>query len=103
MDDPAVLRTVMWHPIALFFVAIGSPDEAVALVERALVVDPGNLESRVMLGNFLLQAGRLEEALRVYGDRRRRTGGFRPLFGIADVHRRRGITRVRPTRAGKPT
>ena len=64
MNDPAVLRTIRYHPIALFFVAIGRPDEAVALMERALVVDPGNLGARVMLGNFLLQAGRLDEALR---------------------------------------
>ena len=66
MDEPALLRTTQYHPIALFFAAIGRPDEAVELVKRALVVDPGNLESRVMLGNYLLQAGRLDEALAVY-------------------------------------
>ena len=91
MHDPAVFRTVQYHPISLFFVAIGRPDEAVALVERALEVDPGNLESRVMLGNFLLQAGRLDEALRVYDTF---AGEFpddpRPLFGAAEVYKRRG-------------
>ena len=66
MNDPAVLRTVQYHPISLFFVAIGQPDEAVGLVKRALEVDPGNLESQVMLGNFQLQAGRLDDALRTY-------------------------------------
>src|SRR5262249_32749962 len=91
MYDPAVLRTVQYHPIALFFVAIGRPDEAVALVERGLQVDPGNLESRVMLGNFLLQAGRLDEALRVYDAIAAEVPGDpRPLFGVADVHKRRG-------------
>ncbi len=91
MDDPTILRSSQWHPIALFFVAIGSPDEAVALVERALVVDPGNLESRVMLGNFLLQAGRLDEAVKVYqAIAAEEPEDSRPLFGIADVYQRRG-------------
>ncbi len=91
MNDPAVLRTVQYHPIALFFVAIGRPDEAAALVERALVVDPGNLESRSMLGAFQLQAGRLDEALRVFAAiAAEEPEDSRPLFGIADVHKRRG-------------
>ena len=62
-----------------------------ALVERALVVDPGNSESKVMLGNFLLQAGRLDEALRVYdGVTKEAPDDSRPLFGAADVYKRRG-------------
>ena len=91
MNDPAVLRTIQYHPIALFFVAIGRPDEAVALMERALVVDPGNLESKAMLGSFLVQAGRLDEALRVYeGLAAEAPDDSRPYFGIADVYKRRG-------------
>jgi TolB-like protein/tetratricopeptide (TPR) repeat protein/predicted Ser/Thr protein kinase len=90
MDDPAVLRTVQYHPISLFFVAIGQPDEAVGLVKRALEVDPGNLESQVMLGNFQLQAGRLDDALRTYTAIAADVPDDpRPLFGIADVYRRR--------------
>ena len=90
MYDPVILRTVQYHPITLFFVAIGRPDEAVALVQRALDVDPGNLESRIMLGNFLLQAGRLDEALRVYNAiAAEEPEDHRPLFGIADVYKRR--------------
>jgi serine/threonine protein kinase/tetratricopeptide (TPR) repeat protein len=91
MHDPGVLRSVQYHPISLFFVAIGRPDEAVAIVERALEVDPGNLESRVMLGNFLLQAGRLADAQRVYDQIAVEVPNDpRPLFGAADVQRRRG-------------
>jgi tetratricopeptide (TPR) repeat protein len=87
---PAVLRTVQYHPIALFFVALGQPDEAVALVKRALEVDPGNLESQVMLGNFQLQAGRLDDALRTYTAIAAEVpDDSRPLFGIADVYKRR--------------
>ena len=91
MNDPTVFRTTQWHPIALFFVAIGSPDEAAALAERALVIDPGNLESLAMLGNFRLQAGHLDEALKVYqGVAAEEPEDSRALFGIADVYRRRG-------------
>jgi TolB-like protein/cytochrome c-type biogenesis protein CcmH/NrfG/predicted Ser/Thr protein kinase len=90
MNDPAVLRTVQYHPISLFFVAIGHADEAVALVKRALEVDPGNLESRVMLGNFQLQAGRLDDAFRTYtAIAAEAPDDARPLFGIADLYRRR--------------
>jgi TolB-like protein/Flp pilus assembly protein TadD/predicted Ser/Thr protein kinase len=91
MHDPVVLRTVQYHPIALFLVAIGRSDEAAALVQRALEVDPGNLESRVMLGNFQLQAGWLDEALRTYHTIAADVpDDSRPLFGIADVYKRRG-------------
>jgi TolB-like protein/tetratricopeptide (TPR) repeat protein/predicted Ser/Thr protein kinase len=90
MNDPAILRTVQYHPIALFFVAIGQAEEAVALVKRALEVDPGNLESRVMLGNFQLQAGRLDDALATYKTIAAEIpDDSRPVFGIADVYRRR--------------
>ena len=91
MNEPAVFRSSGYHPIALFFVAIGRPDEAVTLLQRALVVDPGNLESRVMLGNFLAQAGRLDEAQRTYEAIAKEVPDDpRPLFGVADVHKRRG-------------
>jgi eukaryotic-like serine/threonine-protein kinase len=91
MHDPALLRTTQYHPIAVFFIAIGRADEAVALIERALVVDPGNLESRVMLGNFLLEDGRLDDALRIYAAIGAEVPADpRPLFGAADVYKRRG-------------
>src|SRR6185436_3863150 len=84
-------RTTGYHPISLFFSAIGRPDEAVELFKRALVVDPGNLESRVMLGNYLLQDRRLDEALSVYDAiRADAPEDRRPLVGAADVHKRRG-------------
>ena len=91
LDDPALFRTMQYHPISIFFVAIGRADEAVTLVERALVVDPGNLESRVMLGNFMLQAGRLDDALRVYAAiQAEAPEDPRSLFGAAEVYKRRG-------------
>ncbi len=89
--EPALLLGVQYHPIALFFVSTGRPDEAVALVERALVADPRNVESRVMLGNFLVQAGRLDDAMKVYeAIAADEPTDPRPLLGIADVSKRRG-------------
>jgi len=89
MHEPALLRTTQYHPIALFFAAIGKPDEAVQLVKRALDVDSGNVESRMMLGNYLLQAGRLNEALAVFQEIRVGTPEDpRPWFGISDVYKR---------------
>ena len=105
MNDPVVLRTVQFHPIALFFVAIGRPDEAVALVERALVVDPGNLESRAMLGSFLVQAGRLDEALRVYEGHRGRGAGrsAAAVRGRRRAQTARRISCAPARRGGGPT
>jgi serine/threonine protein kinase/tetratricopeptide (TPR) repeat protein len=95
-QETAVMASVQYHPIALFYVAAGRPDEAVALMERALVLDPGNVESRVMLGNFLVQAGRLDDALKVYNTiASEEPKDPRPFLGAADVYKRRGdITRA---------
>jgi TolB-like protein len=90
--EPTLVRTTQYHPIALFFAAIGRPDEAVELVKRALVVDPGNLESRVMLGNYLQQAGRLDEALVVYAKiSAEEPEAPDPWLGIAAVYKQFGL------------
>ena len=89
--DPRLFMGIQYHPVAMFFVATGRPDDAVELMERALRVDPGNIESRVMMGDLLAQAGRLNEAASYY-----RTiveaepSEARPLFGLAEVQKRRG-------------
>ncbi len=92
LDEPTLFRTTAYHPISIFFAAIGRPDEAVELVKRALVVDPGNLESRVMLGNYLLQAGHLEEALQEYTTISTEwPKASDPWLGTADVYKQRGL------------
>jgi predicted Zn-dependent protease len=69
--------------------AIGKPEEAVELVQRALVLDPGNVESRVMLGNYLLQSRRVQAALSVYRSIADDVPeDSRPWFGISDVYKR---------------
>ena len=88
IHEPALLRTTAYHPVALFLAAIGKPDEAVDLVQRALVLDPGNVESRVMLGNYLLQNRRVQEALSVYRSIADDVpDDSRPWFGISDVYK----------------
>ena len=64
--DPRLFLGIQYHPVAMFYWARGRPDDAVALMERALRVDPGNVESRIMMGDFLAQAGRLDEAINYY-------------------------------------
>jgi TolB-like protein len=79
------------HPIAFFYWACGRPEESVALLERALRLDPGNLESRVMKADFLAQAGRLNEAIADYRSIVvAEPMHWRALFGLADVLSRRG-------------
>jgi serine/threonine protein kinase/tetratricopeptide (TPR) repeat protein len=89
--DPRLLTGELWRPIALFHWARGRTDEAVALIEQALRVDPGNLNSRLMMADFLAHAGRLEDALRRYRDivDTEPSDPF-PRFGLAEVLRRRG-------------
>lgn len=89
--DPRVLAGTQFHPIAVFLWARGRPEEAVSLMERALRADPGNLESRVMLADFLVQAGRLEDATDSYkAIASAEPSDPRPMFGLAEVLKRRG-------------
>ena len=75
----------------MFFWARGWPDKAVALVDRALRVDPGNLESRIMLADFLVHAGRLDEAMAYYrAIVEVAPSDARPQFGLAEVLKRKG-------------
>jgi eukaryotic-like serine/threonine-protein kinase len=91
LEEPGFFQSIHYHPVALFFIAIGRPDEAVAIMERGLASDPGNTESRVMLGTFLAQAGRLDDAMKVYtAIIESEPRDPRPHFGAADVYRRRG-------------
>jgi cytochrome c-type biogenesis protein CcmH/NrfG len=60
-------------------------------MEKALQVDPGNLDSKIMMGNFLAQAGRLEQAIGYYrAAMEAEPSDPGPLFGLAEVLRRRG-------------
>jgi eukaryotic-like serine/threonine-protein kinase len=89
--DPRLMLGEQWRPIPLFYWARGRTDEAIALMERALRVDPGNLVLKNAMGNFLAEAGRLDEALDYYKTAlEAEPSDPRPLFGMADVFRRRG-------------
>jgi len=89
--DPRLLRSNAYHPVAIYFWVRGRVDDAVTLMERALVVDPDNLESRVMHADFLAQAGRLDEAVTEYkAIVAAAPQDSRPLYGLADVLKLRG-------------
>jgi eukaryotic-like serine/threonine-protein kinase len=90
-SDPRLFLSNSYHPIVIFLAARGRPDEAAALLERALRVDPANLESQIMLGDVLVHAGRLDDAVAQYRSiARAAPDDARPLFGLADVLKRRG-------------
>jgi serine/threonine-protein kinase len=88
--DPR-LAEVQFGPIGLSLWARGRTEEAVALTEKALRLDPGNFASQSMMGDFLAHAGRLEEAIGHYkAAMEGEPSDPRPLFGLAEVLKRRG-------------
>jgi serine/threonine-protein kinase len=89
-EDPRIFHGNRYHPAAIFFWARGWPDRTVSLIERALKVDPGNLESRIMLANVLSHSGHLDDAATYF----RAIAAVapsdpRPLFGLSEVLRRK--------------
>ena len=56
-DDPAA-----WAELADCAVVCGRHDEALAAIDRALVLDPADADRRLTAGWLLLQRGRLEQA-----------------------------------------
>jgi len=92
IGDPRLLvSATAYHPVVLYSCIRGRADDAVAIVEGALQHDPANLESRVMLGDILVQAGRLDEAIKSYtATAASAPDDARPLFGLADILKRRG-------------
>jgi TolB-like protein/cytochrome c-type biogenesis protein CcmH/NrfG/predicted Ser/Thr protein kinase len=88
--DPRLFVRISYQPVALFFWAASRPEQAVAVMERGLRVDPHNVESRVMMAELLAAAGRLDESISHYrAIITDEPADARPLFGLADVLRRR--------------
>lgn len=76
---------------ALLLWARGRTEEAGAVIEKARRDDPGNLILTIVAGDYLAQSGRLHEAMVLYraaiaSD----PSDPRPLFGLAEILRRRG-------------
>jgi TolB-like protein/tetratricopeptide (TPR) repeat protein len=90
-DDPRLVQSHAYHPVAIYAWVRGRTDEAVAVMERALLVDPENVESKVMRADLLAQAGRLDDAVAQYtAIVAAAPDDSRPLYGLADVMKRRG-------------
>jgi tetratricopeptide (TPR) repeat protein len=90
-SDPRLLFGEQFRAVALFLWARGRAEDAAALVERALRTDPGNLESRINLADYLAHAGRLDEAVAQYrAVVDTEPSNPSPLYGLAEVLKRRG-------------
>jgi eukaryotic-like serine/threonine-protein kinase len=89
-EDPRMFSHLTYHGAAIYFWAAGRPGQSVAMVERGLRLDPRNVESRVMLADFLAEAGRPADSIREYeAIIKAEPADPRPLFGLANVSRRR--------------
>ena len=89
--DARVLRSEGFRPIGLYYWARGQNEDAVALTERALRIDPGSLDTRLMRASFLAHAGRIDEAITEYRSiAKTDPSNPDPHYGLADVLRRRG-------------
>jgi TolB-like protein len=89
--DPRLLLGTQFHPVATYFTARGWSEDAVELMERALRVDPENLETRIMLADRLQQAGRLQDSIALYrAIADAEPTDPRPRFGLAQALRRLG-------------
>jgi non-specific serine/threonine protein kinase len=89
--DARLFRTEVWRPIALYYWARGRTEDAIALVERALRIDPGNVRSKLMHASLLTHAGRVDDAVADYRsiaevDR----SNPEPLYGLAEALRGKG-------------
>jgi tetratricopeptide (TPR) repeat protein len=89
--DPRLYLSNSYHPVAIYYWVRGRPDEAVAVMDRALQNDPENVESKVMRADLLAQAGRLDDAVAQYTALAAADpDDSRPLFGLAGVMKQRG-------------
>jgi tetratricopeptide (TPR) repeat protein len=89
--DPRILRSEMFRPIGLYLWARGRADDAAALMERALRIDPGNLATRSMKADFLAHAGKLDQAIAEYrAIVATEPSSPVPLYGLAELLRRKG-------------
>jgi serine/threonine protein kinase/tetratricopeptide (TPR) repeat protein len=92
--DARVLRSEMFRPIGLYYWASGRSEESVALMERALRIDSGSLDSRLMRASFLGHAGKIGEAIAEYRSiAETDPSNSDPLYGMAGVLRRHGDVR----------
>jgi len=76
---------------ALLLWASGRTEEALAVIEKARRVDPGNLSLTIDSADYLAKAGRLEDAIGRYrAAMELEPSDSRAFFGLAEVLRRQG-------------
>ena len=89
--EPGETGAVDFRVLSLLLWSRGRTEEALAIMEKARRIDPGNLAFTITTADYLKKAGRLEEAAALYraameGD----PSDPRALFGLAEVLRRQG-------------
>ena len=77
--------------LALLLWSRGRTEEALAVMERARRIDPGNIAYRITTADYLKKSGNLEGAAALYrAARADEPSDPRPLFGLAEILRRQG-------------
>jgi tetratricopeptide (TPR) repeat protein len=77
--------------LALLLWSRGRTDEALAVMEKARRVDPGNLAFTIATADYLKKAGNLKEAAALYrAAMEAEPSDPRALFGLAEILRREG-------------
>jgi serine/threonine-protein kinase len=89
--EPTGLGTLDFRAFALLLWARGRTEEALATMEKARRLDPGNLAFTITTADYLEKAGKLEEAAALYrAVMEAEPSDSRALFGLAEVLRRQG-------------
>jgi serine/threonine-protein kinase len=83
--------TLDFRPFALMLWSRGGTEEALALMEKARRVDPGNLAYTVAAADYLKKAGNLDEAAALYRSAMEADPSDpRALYGMAEILRKKG-------------
>ncbi len=91
LAEPGAAGAVDFRVPALLYWSRGRTEEALAVMEKARRVDPGNLAYTITTADYLKKAGNLEKAAGLYRSvTEAEPSDPRALFGLAEVLRRQG-------------
>jgi TolB-like protein/tetratricopeptide (TPR) repeat protein len=91
LTEPGAASTIDFRVPALLQWSRGRTEEALAVMEKARRVDPGNLAYTITTADYLKKAGNLEKAAGLYRSvMEAEPSDPRALFGLAEVLRRQG-------------
>ena len=89
--EPGDPGAVDFRVLALLLWSRGRTEEALAVMEKARRIDPGNLAFTITTADYLKKAGKLKEAAALYrAAMEAEPSDPRALFGLAEILRRQG-------------